>query len=162
MAATAAVGTETAYAAGDHVHPTDTSRAAASHTHTKSQITDFPMIPTPPAKTTTSPKMAATAAVGTETAYAAGDHVHPTDTSRAATSHTHTKSQITDFPTIPTVNNATLTIKQNGTSKGTFTANAATNVTIDMTIPTIRTGTQAQYDAIATKSTGTIYMIFNS
>lgn len=35
------------------------------------------------AATTTTPKMDGTAAVGTETAYAKGDHVHPTDTSRA-------------------------------------------------------------------------------
>lgn len=37
--------------------------------------------------TTTTPKMDGTAAVGSETAYAKGDHVHPTDTSRAPTSH---------------------------------------------------------------------------
>lgn len=35
------------------------------------------------AATTTTPKMDGTAAVGSETAYAKGDHVHPTDTSRA-------------------------------------------------------------------------------
>ena len=34
---------------------------------------------------------------------------------------------------IPTVNNATLTIKQNNTSKGTFTANASSNVEINLT-----------------------------
>ena len=34
---------------------------------------------------------------------------------------------------IPTVNNATLTIKQNSTSKGTFTANASSNVEINLT-----------------------------
>lgn len=33
---------------------------------------------------------------------------------------------------IPTVNNATLTITQGGTTKGTFTANASSNVTIDL------------------------------
>ena len=35
------------------------------------------------AATSTTPKMDGTAAVGSETAYAKGDHVHPTDTSRA-------------------------------------------------------------------------------
>ena len=35
-------------------------------------------------------------------------------------------------PTIPTVNNATLTITQGGTTKGTFTANAGTDVTINL------------------------------
>ena len=34
----------------------------------------------------TTPKMNGTAAVGTETAFARGDHIHPTDTSRAAAS----------------------------------------------------------------------------
>lgn len=38
---------------------------------------------------TTTPKMDGTAAVGSETAFARGDHIHPTDTSRAASSHTH-------------------------------------------------------------------------
>ena len=37
--------------------------------------------------TTTTPKMDGTAAVGSETAYAKGDHVHPTDTSRAPVKH---------------------------------------------------------------------------
>ena len=40
-----------------------------------------------PQGTTTTPKMDGTAAVGTETKWAKGDHVHPTDTSRAPTSH---------------------------------------------------------------------------
>lgn len=39
--------------------------------------------------TTTTPKMDGTAAVGSETKFARGDHIHPTDTSRAASSHTH-------------------------------------------------------------------------
>lgn len=37
---------------------------------------------------------------------------------------------------IPTVNNATLTIKKNSSSVGTFTANASSNVDIDITVPT--------------------------
>jgi hypothetical protein len=44
-----------------------------------------------------------------------------------------TKSQISDFPTIPTVNNATLTIQKNGTTVKTFTANASSNVTANIT-----------------------------
>lgn len=47
-----------------------------------------------------------------------------------------TKSQVSDFPTIPTVNDATLTIQKNGTTVKTFTANASTNVTADITVPT--------------------------
>lgn len=41
-------------------------------------------------------------------------------------------NDLTDKPSIPTVNNATLTIKQGGTTKGTFTANASTDVEIDL------------------------------
>lgn len=40
---------------------------------------------------------------------------------------------LTGTPTIPTVNNATLTITQNGTSAGTFTANAPSDTTINLT-----------------------------
>lgn len=43
---------------------------------------------------------------------------------------------IKNKPTIPTVNNATLTIKKNNTSVGTFTANSSTDTTVDITVPT--------------------------
>jgi hypothetical protein len=39
-------------------------------------------------------------------------------------------NDLSNQPTIPTVNNATLTITQGGTTKGTFTANANSDVTI--------------------------------
>lgn len=39
-------------------------------------------------------------------------------------------------PTIPTVNDGTLTIQKNSTTIDTFTANSATNKTIDITVPT--------------------------
>lgn len=47
-----------------------------------------------------------------------------------------TKSQVSDFPTIPTVNNATLTIQKNGSNVATFTANASSNATANITVPT--------------------------
>lgn len=43
---------------------------------------------------------------------------------------------ILNKPTIPTVNDATLTIQKNGTSVGTFTANASSNVTVNVEVPT--------------------------
>ena len=43
--------------------------------------------------------------------------------------------------TIPTVNNATLTVTQNGTSVGTFTANSSTDTTIALTDTTYTAGT---------------------
>lgn len=44
-------------------------------------------IPPGAAASTTTPKMDGTATVGTELAFARGDHIHPTDTSRAPVSH---------------------------------------------------------------------------
>lgn len=41
-----------------------------------------------------------------------------------------------DNTVIPTVNNATLTIQKNGTNVQTFTANASSNVTANITVPT--------------------------
>ncbi len=41
-------------------------------------------------------------------------------------------SDLIGSPTIPTVNNGTLTIKQNSTTIDTFTANQSTNVTVDL------------------------------
>lgn len=46
-------------------------------------------IPEGAAASTTVPKMNGTAAVGTETAFARGDHVHPSDTSKADVNHNH-------------------------------------------------------------------------
>ena len=43
-----------------------------------------------PAATSTTPAMDGTAAIGSESTWARGDHVHPTDTSRAPTSHAST------------------------------------------------------------------------
>lgn len=47
-------------------------------------------VPEGAAASTTTPKMDGTAAAGSETAFARGDHVHPVDTSRAPTSHAST------------------------------------------------------------------------
>lgn len=41
-------------------------------------------------------------------------------------------AQILNKPTIPTVNDATITITINGTTAGTFTVNASQNVTVDL------------------------------
>lgn len=45
-------------------------------------------------------------------------------------------NDLSNKPTIPRVNNATLTIQKNGTTVKTFTANASTNVTANITVPT--------------------------
>ena len=70
---------------------------------------------------------------------------------KSDTGHTHTASEVSGLstvatsgsyndlsntPTIPTVNDATLTIQKNGTTVKTFTANASSNVTANITVPT--------------------------
>ena len=55
----------------------------------------------------------------------------------AEATHTHTKSQITDFPAIPTVNDAEIEIQKNGTKVGSFTTNqGGSKQTINITVPT--------------------------
>lgn len=51
-------------------------------------LANQPTIPEGAEKTSTTPKMDGTAAVGSETKFAAGDHVHPSDTSRVPTTRT--------------------------------------------------------------------------
>lgn len=45
-------------------------------------------------------------------------------------------SDLSGTPTIPTVNNATLTIQKNGTKVQTFTANSSSNKTANIVVPT--------------------------
>lgn len=56
-----------------------------------------------------------------------------------------------DIPTVPTVNNATLTIQKNGTTVNTFTANASSNVTANITVPTLYTTTGQNTDGAVTQ-----------
>lgn len=59
------------------------------------------------------------------------------DTSSLATVATSgSYNDLSSKPTIPTVNNATLTIQKNGTNVATFTANASTGATANITVPT--------------------------
>lgn len=56
---------------------------------------------------------------------------------------TGTYSDLIGTPTIPTVNNATLTIQKNGTNVQTFTANASSNVTANITVNELPTVTSS-------------------
>lgn len=60
--------------------------------------------------------------------------VNPTSLSTVATSGDY--DDLTNKPTIPTVNDATLTIQKNGTNIATFTSNSATATTANITVPT--------------------------
>ena len=56
------------------------------------------------------------------------------DVGAAALSNNY--NDLDNLPTIPTVNDATLTIQKNGVDVKTFTANASSNVTANITVPT--------------------------
>ena len=80
-------------------------------------------------------------AVFTDTVYddtaivaALNDKANTADLAPVATSGAY--SDITGTPTIPTVNDATLTIQKNGADVQTFTANQSTNATANITVPT--------------------------
>lgn len=94
------------------------SKASAIHTHTSSDITDLPSGYVVDSALSSSSENA----VQNKVVKGALD-------GKAASSHTHTTSEISDFPTI---NDATLTIKVDGTTVGTFTANQATNEEINI------------------------------
>ena len=57
-----------------------------------------------------------------------------TDVGAAALSNNY--NDLDNLPTIPTVNDAVLTIQKNGVDVETFTANASSNVTANITVPT--------------------------
>ena len=96
MDGTAAVGSETKYAKGDHVHPIDTSRQAKitasgilkgdgnGGVSAATSGTDYALPSAIPTASTTTPSMDGSGSYGSGTAYARSNHVHPTDTSRQA------------------------------------------------------------------------------
>jgi hypothetical protein len=100
----------------------------------------------------------------TATTVAVGNHTHsyvPTSRTvngKALSSNISlTAADVGALPsstTIPTVNNATLTIQKNGTSVATFTANSATNATANITVPT--KVSDLTNDVNFTSNTGTI------
>lgn len=61
---------------------------------------------------------------------------YPKKTELATVATSGSYNDLKNKPTIPSVGNGTLTIQKNGTSAGTFTANATTNKTINITVPT--------------------------
>ena len=77
------------------------------------------------------------------------------DAHYAAKDHTHSYNSLIDKPTIPTVNNATITIQQNGATKGTFTLNQSGNATISLT----DNNTDTKNTAGSTNTTSKIYLI---
>lgn len=74
--------------------------------------------------------------VPTKTSDLTNDSNFVASTSLATVATSGSYNDLSNKPTIPTVNNATLTIQKNGTTVKTFTANASSNVTANITVPT--------------------------
>ena len=71
-------------------------------------------------------------------------------------------SLVDNTPTIPTVNDSTITLQMNGATVDTFTTNTASNKTINLggNYPKyVLCADEAEYTAIATKDSGTLYLI---
>ena len=132
-------------------------KSDTSHTHTKSQITDFPTLATVATSgdyddLTNKPTIPIvdSALSSTSTNALQNKAINTELSKKANTSHTHTVSDVTDFPTlatvatsgsyndlsnkptIPDVNNGTLTIQQNGTTVDSFSANSSSDKTVNI------------------------------
>ena len=94
------------YTSDDKPTLSELGAAAASHTHSKSQITDFP------------------SSMPASDVYA---------WAKASSKPSYSWSEISNKPTIPSVGNGTITITQNGATKGSFTLNQSGNATIALT-----------------------------
>lgn len=120
------------------------------HTHTSSDITNFPLIPTNTNQLVNGAGFITSSQVDTKIAALDGAITGSAGAGKTLTSFSQTdgkvtagfgniaitKSQITDFPTIPTVNNGTLTIQKNGNAIASFSANQNTNVSANISVPT--------------------------
>lgn len=168
----------------------DLGVAAATHTHTASQITDFPTIPDELADLADDsthrlvtdaeksawdgkydkpaggiPKTDLDSSV--QTSLGKADTALQTETdptvpawAKEANKPTYDYSEITNTPTIPTVNDATLKIQRNGTDLDTFTANASQNKTINIVVPTSASDVSALPDS--TKYGASLSLSINS
>ena len=64
------------------------------------------------------------------------DGVSTSEVTLATVATSGSYNDLSNKPTIPTVNNATLTIQKNGSNVATFTANASSNITANISVPT--------------------------
>ena len=127
-------------------------KANTSHTHSSSDITDIGdyatkqyvdnsisgLVDSAPAALDTLKELSTAlgddANFATTVTNALANKANSADLATVATSGSY--SDLSNKPTIPTVNDATLTIQKNGTTVNTFTANASSNVTANITVPT--------------------------
>lgn len=91
-------------------------------------LTNQPTIPEGVEKTTTTPKMDGTAAIGSETKFAAGDHVHPSDTSRVPTTRTVNGHALSSNITITASDVSAIPTSAKGAASGVCPLNASSKI----------------------------------
>lgn len=148
------------YTSDDKPTLSELGAAAASHTHSKSQISDFPSKLEPYFANNTWYVVGDDAAIGDHNKGGAfcvkglngtpnislynsddsyyGQCITTADIGSQSVSHANTAgsvawTNVSGRPTIPSVGNGTITITQNGATKGTFTLNQSGNATIALT-----------------------------
>lgn len=118
-----------------------------------------------PQATSTSPKMNGTAAVGSETTWAKGDHVHPTDTSRVPTTRTVNGHALSADVTVTAADVSAVRYDTNAqgltdTQKGNARTNigaGTSNLTLGTTSTTAAKGDHTHTTSIASdSSSGTV------
>lgn len=140
MDGTATIGSELAFARGDHRHPTDTSRVPTSRTINGYALTAN--ITLDASDVGALPSSTVIPTVGTlNTDNATSQSANPSESFGGSinlhkVSKTGSYTDLLNKPTIPTVNDATLTIQKNSVTIDTFTANSSTDKTINITVPT--------------------------
>ena len=116
-------------------HNHDSAYSKLGHTHTKSEITDFPTIPTALKNPTAiAIKLNGGTTEGTnmftyDGSTAKSLNITPSSIGAATSSHTHTKSQITDFPS-SLKNPNSISIRLNGGTATTYDGSAAKSINI--------------------------------
>ena len=116
-------------------HNHDSAYSKLGHTHTKSEITDFPTIPTALKNPTAiAIKLNGGTTEGTnmftyDGSTAKSLNITPSSIGAATSSHTHTKSQIRDFPS-SLKNPNSISIQLNGGTATTYDGSAAKSINI--------------------------------
>ncbi len=91
-------------------------------------LSNKPTIPEGASASSTTPKMDGTAAVGTETSFARGDHVHPSDTSRVPTSRTVNGHALSSNVTVTAADVSAIPTSEKGAASGVCPLDANSKV----------------------------------
>ena len=102
--------------------------AAVATSGSYNDLSNTPTIPSGAEKTTTTPKMDGTAAIGSETKFAAGDHVHPTDTSRVPTTRTVNGHALSSNVTITASDVSAIPTSEKGAASGVCPLNSSSKI----------------------------------